>query len=368
MAFPVRWAVGRGLGLAFRNETVYKVARSLVENHASAKLPAVDEAWGVLRGLSDCERTKLPVTRSWPETPLYDLSVVVPCYNAAPYVGECLNSILGQSTSKTFEVLAIDDGSSDDTGNILDSYARKDGRVKVVHQQNRGFSGARNKGLDLISGGCVMFVDSDDKLVPGAIDALFDRFVDCDYVTGSYRNMSADGGVVTDIRRPRNHGAPWGRLFSREVWRQLEFPEGYWFEDTVINICISPVFKERRLSEPVYLYRENPKGITANAGKSKKGVDTLLVLECLFGWNKELGVPFDEEMYTRVVSQLGSLVWGRTAALDDYEMRCFFVCACDLIGKLTAGESFAFEGALHPRDTSTALRTSNYRLWEISIV
>lgn len=146
------------------------------------------------------------------------------------------------------------------------------------------------------------------------------------------------------------------------------FPRGYWFEDTVINICISPVFKERRLNEPVYLYRENPKGITANAGKSKKGVDTLLVLKCLLDWNKELGVPFDEEMYTRVVGQLGSLVWGRTAALDDYEMRCFFVCACDLIGKLTAGESSAFEGALRSRDTSTALRTSNYRLWEISIV
>lgn len=105
MGFPVRWAVGRGLGLAFRNETVYKVTRSLVVNHASAILPTVDEAWGVLYGLSDCERTKLPVTRSWPETPLCDLSVVVPCYNAAPYVGECLDSILGQTTSKTFEVV-----------------------------------------------------------------------------------------------------------------------------------------------------------------------------------------------------------------------------------------------------------------------
>ena len=52
-------------------------------------------------------------------------------------------------------------------------------------------------------------------------------------------------------------GRPWGRLFSREVWRRLEFPEGYWFEDTVINIRISPVFKEKNLGEPVYLYREN---------------------------------------------------------------------------------------------------------------
>lgn len=168
-----------------------------------------------------------------------------------------------------------------------------------------------------------MFVDSDDKLAPGAIDALHDSFTDCDYVTGSYSNMSADGRTITDIDGPRNHGAAVGRLFSREVWRRLEFPEGYWFEDTVINICISPVFKEKNLGEPVYLYWENQKGITANASRSKKGVDTLLVLECLLGWNEDLGVPFDEKMYARVVGQLGSLVWGRTAALDDCETRVF---------------------------------------------
>ena len=213
-----------------------------------------------------------------------------------------------------------------------------------------------------------MFVDSDDRLAPGAIDALYGRFDDCDYVTGSYRNMRADGGTVTDVEGPRNHGALWGRLFSREVWRRLEFPEGYWLEDTVINICISPTFKERGLDEPVYLYRENPKGITANAGKSKKGVDTLLVLECLLGWNKDLGVSFDEKMYARVVGQLASLVWGRTAALDGYEMRCFFACACDLIGGNAVDESFAFEGALRQCGTAMALKTGNYRLWEISIV
>lgn len=370
MSFPFRWAAGRGLGLAFRDDAVYKAAKKLVANLEPEKLLDAEEAWGVMRDFPGSKRPKLPLTRSWPVIPCCDLSVVVPCYNVAAYVGECLDSILGQSASRTFEVLAIDDGSSDDTGNILDAYACKDERVKVVHQENKGFSGARNKGLDLIRGWGIMLVDSDDKLAPGAIDTLHDRFTDCDYVTGSYSNMSADGRTITDIDCPRNHGGrQWGRLFSREVWRRLEFPEGHWFEDTVINICISPVFKEKNLGEPVYLYRENPKGITANAGRSKKGVDTLLVLECLLGWNEDLGVPFDEKMYARVVGQLGLLVWGRTAALDDYEMRCFFACACDLVGRLTAaGENFAYEGAMRPCDTSTALKTSNYRLWEISIV
>lgn len=104
---------------------------------------------------SGSKRPKPPLTRSWPVISCCDLSVVVSCYNAAAYVGECLDSILGQSTSRTFEVLAIDDGSSDDTGNILDAYACKDERVKGVHQENKGFSGARNKGLDFIRGGAL---------------------------------------------------------------------------------------------------------------------------------------------------------------------------------------------------------------------
>lgn len=92
-----------------------------------------------MRGLSGCKRPKPPLTRSWPEIPRCDLSIIVPCYNTAAYVSECLDSILGQSTSLTFGLLGINNGSSDDTGSILDGYACKDGRVKVVHQENRGF-------------------------------------------------------------------------------------------------------------------------------------------------------------------------------------------------------------------------------------
>lgn len=214
MSFPFRWAVGRGLGLAFRDDAVYKAAKKLVANLEPEKPLDAEEAWGVMRDFPGSKRPKPPLTRSWPVIPCCDLSVVVPCYNVAAYVGECLDSILGQSASRTFEVLAIDDGSSDDTGNILDAYACKDERVKVVHQENKGFSGARNKGLDLIRGWGVMFVDSDDKLAPGAIDALHDRFTDCDYVTGSYSNMSADGRTITDIDCPRNHGGGSGGGFS----------------------------------------------------------------------------------------------------------------------------------------------------------
>lgn len=80
-----------------------------------------------------------------------------------------------------------------------------------------------------------VFVDSDDMLKPGALELLGSAHDDCgaDFVTASYDNISEDGLTVTPIVGKRNHGGPWGRIYSRGIWKNIDFPEGYWFEDTV---------------------------------------------------------------------------------------------------------------------------------------
>lgn len=90
--------------------------------------------------------------RTWPETPEVDVSVIVPCYNVERFVEGCVRSITSQETSRTFEVICVDDGSTDATGEILDTLAEGDERVRVLNQANRGFSGARNAGLAEIRG------------------------------------------------------------------------------------------------------------------------------------------------------------------------------------------------------------------------
>ena len=112
-------------------------------------------------GLADLERefrppfvaAPSPDRSAWPEIPEVDVSFVVPCYNVERYVAECIGSILAQKTPRTFEVVAVDDGSTDSTGAILDSIAAGDVRVRVIHQSNRGLSGARNAGLERVRGG-----------------------------------------------------------------------------------------------------------------------------------------------------------------------------------------------------------------------
>jgi len=105
------------------------------------------------------------------------ISVVVPCYNAAPYLEECLASVRGQRVAGTagIEVIVVDDGSTDGSGALLDALAAHDPRIRPLHQANAGVSSARNAGLDAARGEFVAFVDADDRLLPGALTALYAR-------------------------------------------------------------------------------------------------------------------------------------------------------------------------------------------------
>ena len=98
-------------------------------------------------------------------------SVLVPVYNVAPWLRECLDSILGQGFDN-LEILLVDDGSTDDSGAICDEYAAKDARVRVFHKPNGGLMSARRYGIERARGDYYLFVDSDDKLLPGAFEAL----------------------------------------------------------------------------------------------------------------------------------------------------------------------------------------------------
>ena len=99
------------------------------------------------------------------------ISIIIPVFNQAPYIRSCIDSILSQ-TESDIEIVCVDDGSTDSSGAILDLYAMKDARIKVVHQQNGGVVVARNEGLRASSGDWIWFVDGDDIIAPFAINRL----------------------------------------------------------------------------------------------------------------------------------------------------------------------------------------------------
>ena len=101
------------------------------------------------------------------------VSVIIPVYNVESYLEEALDSVLNQSYDN-LEIIIIDDGSTDSSGQICDNYEKKDERVYVIHQEHRGLSAARNTGLDIMTGEAVAFLDSDDAFNQDFIKVLAD--------------------------------------------------------------------------------------------------------------------------------------------------------------------------------------------------
>ncbi len=102
------------------------------------------------------------------------LSVIIPVYNAENEISNCIDNIL-QTNTCDFEMILVNDGSTDNTKSILDSYASKDNRIKVIHQANKGVSKARDLGIQNAKGSYIIFVDADDKLEDNALDYLSKR-------------------------------------------------------------------------------------------------------------------------------------------------------------------------------------------------
>lgn len=130
------------------------------------------------------------------ESPI--ISVIVPVYNTEQYLECCLNSVLLQ-TFKDFEVLLIDDGSTDKSGEICDKYALKDSRIRVFHKENGGVSSARNVGLRNAKGKWLTFLDSDDELMLYALDFLINivnDHSDIDIVLAGYDTVDLKNGIV----------------------------------------------------------------------------------------------------------------------------------------------------------------------------
>ena len=93
------------------------------------------------------------------------VSVIIPVYNVEQYLNRCIDSVLNQ-TYKDFEIILVDDGSTDKSGEICDVYAEKDSRITVIHKENGGLSDARNFGIDAARGDFLTFLDSDDYFHP----------------------------------------------------------------------------------------------------------------------------------------------------------------------------------------------------------
>ena len=173
------------------------------------------------------------------------ISIIIPVYNAEDYLPRCLDSILSQDMT-SYEVILVDDGSTDSSSLICDRYSATDPRFRTIHKTNGGVSSARNAGLNLAKGEYVMFVDSDDALAAGALASMTEGLGSEDFVLGGFieylsdiphRNvaphkaLSYPESALTDFYNANiRHNcemldAPWAKLFRRKTLGNLRFNE-----------------------------------------------------------------------------------------------------------------------------------------------
>ena len=126
------------------------------------------------------------------------ISVIVPVYNVKNYLKKCVDSILSQTYS-VLQVILVDDGSTDGSGELCDLLAKCDKRIQVVHKSNGGLSDARNAGIEIAEGKYFSFIDSDDYIEPDMLESLYKlaKSTDCQITISNMKRFFSDGGIET---------------------------------------------------------------------------------------------------------------------------------------------------------------------------
>lgn len=221
---------------------------------------------------------------------IYDATVIIPCYNVEHYVAECLDSMLNQNTSYNVEIITIDDGSTDNTAEILRQYSTRMTNFRIISQCNKGFSGARNTGIREARGKYLIFIDSDDYVTSDYIDCLLKKAFskDADIVATGYYTFNNDYKIIKNIMiKDENdtsllNGCAWGKAIKRKFFEHLVFPENYWYEDSIIAHLVVPRANSiYMVSKCQYAYRSNPTGITKTSVNSLRAIESFYITDLM---------------------------------------------------------------------------------------
>lgn len=226
------------------------------------------------------------------------VSIIVPVYRVAQYLPKCLDSILEQ-TYQNWEMILVDDGSPDECPGICDAYGAKDARIRVLHQENQGLSGARNAGTALAIGAFVLFVDSDDWILPQTVQTLVDmqRESGADIVACGMQHVFPDVADAAPLpeQPPLRYdvldgrtalaqmcyqtlllNSAWGKLIPLEVARQYPFPLGRLNEDLATTYrWLFAAKKVAITKQPLYRYLQRSSSIMAQPF-TERSLDLLL--------------------------------------------------------------------------------------------
>lgn len=306
--------------------------------------------------------------------PTCDLQIIMPVYNTGEFLRESINSVLSQNTKYKYHLVIINDGSTDCSGDIIADY-KDDPRVTIIQQANRGLSGARNAGLKKIFGRYLTFIDSDDILAPNAIANWLDAAYkyDADIVEGGFQRRSSDGKLLGGVKRDKEsiadknkmQGVAWLKIYKAYIWKNLQFPERYWYEDTIICGLITPMINVYvQIPDYVYYYTLNNNSISFSSRGKVKMLDNIYISSAVLYDACKLGyIKGNYEYYYRFFLYQTHTNWDRTYLLGPDIEYAVFKELCRLFNKYFPKDLHETIGSNH---LVKALRNNDFNLYRLS--
>ena len=253
---------------------------------------------------------------------MVEISVIIPIYNQEKYLSDCLDNIINQSF-RDIEIICINDGSTDNSLEILEDYALKEERIRIITQENQGLAATRNRGIEIANGKYVYFIDSDDYLESTALEKLHDlsEKLDPDFIMFKLNNFDEGSGEpiiddyytmphlkervgdnlfnyddVSDFALKLAVNVP-GNFYNREFINDLRFPEGLLFEDNVF--FTNALFKATKIDfYDEFLYHRR---VRENSLSRSLSLDTIEITDILLDLCEEYYHPHHKrELYYRI--------------------------------------------------------------------
>lgn len=309
-----------------------------------------------------------------------DLSIIVPMYNVEEYIVDCINSVLQQKTKYQYEIILIDDGSTDDTLSKVRQILPNE-RVVLITQNNQGQSVARNKAITNSKGRYLMMLDGDDLLTDDSIDVLMDAAVQtnsdivegkiCRFTDKLVINLKEETKKIR-IEKPQEnskfvlscYGYSVAKIYRRELWKTLRYPEGYIFEDVISKFVLRRKANQVAFIDySVYGYRWNPNSSSHDKNYMKK-LDSILVLPKIIELCDQEQVPKDDVFYMLCLNHIGILNYVTTRPLEEEKQKS---CFEEMIKQLDGIKKYK------PRNMpymfvllDNAIREQNFIAWKLT--
>jgi len=312
-----------------------------------------------------------------------DLSIIVPIYNAEFFLDNLLLCLFNQKTNYIYEIIFVDDGSTDLSYEKIKSFVDKSGGGYILKKENGGAASARNFGVKYAKGRYIAFVDSDDEISRDFVETMLSMaygnkadLVRCNYVEFDIERKLVINAIHTfdfisegfDEIRGMLPGFVWGAIYSRELWKNISFADGYWYEDIITRLVIYRECKKLCCCGKV-LYRYNIHSEMGSKTKWKssdlKSLDHVILLKSYLELGKEREYVFNTYFLKAVLYEAGPMMFRRIRRLKRGDIKNAFLYISEFFR-----ETIIATGDLNLNEKMIlkAYKRQNFFVWKLASI